>query len=80
MRIRGGAAVSRIVLGAGHHAVLLTTLDPRRRVRPECAGSAPNDARLHDGIARLDVEIETGAKTHVSPTARRLVPVICPHT
>ena len=60
MRVARGATVSGIVLRTRHDAVLLTPLDPRRRVRAYDARVGAERARLHDRVARLDIEIAHG--------------------
>src|SRR2546426_4406939 len=57
------------MLGAGHHAVLLTPLDPRRRVCANDMRIGAERTRLHDGVARLEVEIAHGRK-HPGETDR----------
>ncbi len=45
------------MLGTRHHAVLLTPRNPPRRVRGDPRRVRPERPRLHDGVARLEVEI-----------------------
>ena len=57
VRIGRSAAMPRVVLGARHGAVLLTALDPRRRVPSNGRRIRTKGPRLNDGIAWLDVEV-----------------------
>src|ERR1043166_7304358 len=47
----------REMLRARHHEILLTSLDPGRRVRADDARIGAERARLDDGIPGLDVEV-----------------------